>query len=200
MRAELPLSTETILDTAEQVLRRYGPNKTTVVDVARALDVSHGTIYKYFASKASLREAVVERWLQRLSAPLEALIDHTGSAPQRLRLWFDTLIHSKRAKMLEDPELFSMYITLTEEAVEAVTAHVSDLIAQITRIIEYGISTQEFKSGDARNIAVAVFMATVRFHHPAHANEWTSSGIDQEFDCVWDLILSGIVQPQRVDV
>ncbi|WP_245950305.1 TetR/AcrR family transcriptional regulator [Calidifontibacter indicus] len=33
------LSREAILDAAEQVLRRHGPAKTTVVDVARALGV-----------------------------------------------------------------------------------------------------------------------------------------------------------------
>ena len=33
-----PLTAESILDTAEEVLRRFGPAKTTVVDVARALD------------------------------------------------------------------------------------------------------------------------------------------------------------------
>ena len=34
-----PDFTEAILDAAEQVLRRHGPAKTTVVDVARALGV-----------------------------------------------------------------------------------------------------------------------------------------------------------------
>ncbi|MBW7457433.1 TetR/AcrR family transcriptional regulator, partial [Paenibacillus sepulcri] len=45
---DLPLTKETILDAAEQVLRRFGPDKTSVVDVARALQVSHGTIYRHF--------------------------------------------------------------------------------------------------------------------------------------------------------
>lgn len=57
------LTRETILDAAEQVLRRYGPEKTSVIDIAKFLQVSHGTLYLHFPSKAALREAVTERWL-----------------------------------------------------------------------------------------------------------------------------------------
>ena len=59
------LTREEILDAAEEVLRRYGPAKANVVDVARALNVSHGSVYRHFPSKAALREAVAERWLER---------------------------------------------------------------------------------------------------------------------------------------
>ena len=57
------LTRERILEAAEDALRRYGPAKANVVDVARALAVSHGSVYRHFPSKASLRDAVTERWL-----------------------------------------------------------------------------------------------------------------------------------------
>ena len=98
MNAE-PLTPERILDTAEEVLRRFGPRKTTVVDVARALDVSHGTVYRHFASKSALRDAVSERWLHRVSEPLWQVARGKGPADKRLRRWFDTLIAVKRAKV-----------------------------------------------------------------------------------------------------
>ena len=69
-----------ILDTAEEVLRRFGPAKATVVDVARALDVSHGSVYRHFPSKAALRDAVTERWLARVSEPLEVIVTRRGTA------------------------------------------------------------------------------------------------------------------------
>ena len=52
-----------------------------MVDVARALGVSHGSVYRHFASKAALREAVIERWLPRISAPLAAVV--RGKQPAR---------------------------------------------------------------------------------------------------------------------
>jgi len=55
-----PLTAATILDTAEDVLRRFGPVKASVVDVARALDISHGSVYRHFASKAQMYEGLIE--------------------------------------------------------------------------------------------------------------------------------------------
>jgi AcrR family transcriptional regulator len=48
------------------------------VDVAQALGVSHGVVYRHFPSKAALRDAVTERWLTRLVAPLEARRNRAG--------------------------------------------------------------------------------------------------------------------------
>ena len=96
---------ERILDAAEDVLRRYGPAKATVVDVARALGVSHGSVYRHFPSKAALRDAVAERWLDRVSTPLDvARRARQAPAPERLRRWLDALIAAKRRKAHGDPE------------------------------------------------------------------------------------------------
>ena len=113
------LTAERILGAAEEVLRRYGPAKANVVDVARALGVSHGSVYRHFPSKAALRDAVTARWLESISTPLAAIASDEGPAPERLQRWLDGLVDAKRRKALEDPELFATYIELTAEAREA---------------------------------------------------------------------------------
>lgn len=195
MANDQPLTKEAILEAAEQVLRRYGPEKTSVVDVAKALQVSHGTLYRHFPSKVALREAVTERWLLRIAKPLEELArsQTSGNAADRLKTWLQALIQSKRKHVIEEPEMFGMYSAVTLEAVDMITEHVQHLIRQMTGIIEDGVSSKEFRSGDEPEaMARAIFFATTRFHHPAHAYEWSSSTIEQEFDLVWELILSGI--------
>ncbi|MGG4106643.1 TetR family transcriptional regulator [Paenibacillus lautus] len=195
MSHDQPLTKEAILDAAEQTLRRYGPDKTSVVDVAKALQVSHGSLYRHFPSKAALREAVTERWLQRIADPLQKIADGTeGSAADRLRLWTDTLIRAKRAYVLEDPEMFAMYTTVTLDAVKVIDTHVKLLIGQIAQIIDQGMFTGEFKPGQSESVAKAFFMATSLFHHPAHASQWTSKEIEADFDSVWALLLSGITK------
>lgn len=187
------LTPERILDAAEEVLRRYGPAKASVVDVARFLEVSHGTIYRHFSSKAALRDAVAERWLHRVSTPLAAIAQEPGSAVDRLQRWFEHLIGLKRQKVLDDPELFATYSAIAEEARGVVQAHVDELIQQLTQIIASGIANQEFQVTDAHQTARAIFQATVRFHHPAHASEWSDPNIDADFAQVWRLILAGLV-------
>jgi AcrR family transcriptional regulator len=173
-----PLTREEILQAAEDVLRRHGPAKTNVVDVARALNVSHGSVYRHFPSKAALREAVAERFLKTTSDPLEDIED-----PKE---WFTTLMAIKRAKALEDPELFATYVALARESGDAVQHHVDTLIGQLTRII-----------GD-ETTARALFDATARWHDPRHADEWSTPGTDEAFEAVWALLAQAIAQPASV--
>ncbi len=83
MPKEKPI-TERILDTAAAMLRRHGVEKTNVVDIARAMDMSHGNIYRHFSSKQALINAVAVRWLQAVVEPLEAISsNHSRAASKR---------------------------------------------------------------------------------------------------------------------
>jgi AcrR family transcriptional regulator len=192
--APQPLTAEAILDTAEEVLRRFGPAKASVVDVARALDVSHGSVYRHFPSKVALRDAVTERWLDRVSAPLEEIAIRRGKASTRLREWLTTLATSKQTMSAQDPELFETFRELTVAAREVVDAHVDHLAEQLARIVADGMASGEFAEGDAGTIGRAVLVATARFHHPAHAAEWSDPALSAEFDAVYALILQGLLR------
>lgn len=191
------LTPDRILDVAEEVLRRYGPAKATVVDVARVLEVSHGSIYRHFSSKAALRDAVAARWLHRVSAPLAVIATENGPAVDRLHRWLERLVTLKRQKVLDDPELFATYYAIAAEARGVVQAHVNELVGQLAQIIESGIASSEFKVSNPDEAAKAVFSATVRFHHPAHASEWSVPDIDTDFVCVWRLVLAGLVYDEK---
>jgi AcrR family transcriptional regulator len=186
------LTPEKILETAEDVLRRYGPAKATVVDVARALGVSHGSVYRHFPSKAALRDAVTERWLKRVSDPLEKIVQGEGPAPDRLRDWIDALIATKRAKVGSDPELFATYQALIDDSRDVVVEHVNTLAGQASRIIADGVGRGEFAVDDPEAAARAMLTATLRFHHPSHASGWLESGIDEDFEGVWRFVLAGL--------
>lgn len=189
---EPSLTRERILEAAEDVLRRFGPAKATVVDVARALGVSHGSVYRHFPSKAALRDAVTERWLVRVSDPLAAVAAEDGPAPARLRRWFDLLMSTKRKKLFEDPELFATYSALVGDARDVVRAHIETLNAQIARILADGIARGELTITDPIVTGRAVFNATTRFHNPIHAAEWADPGNPAAFEGVWQLILRGL--------
>jgi len=186
------LTRERILEAAEQVFRRFGPHKTTVVDVARLLGVSHGSVYRHFDSKVALRDAVVEGWLKRTSDPLAAIATSGQAPPERLRLWFSTLLKLKREKVTSDPELFSVSRTIFAEAREVVARHVDNLVSQLETILRAGIATGDFRPVDPHATAQAMFDATARFHDPAHGAEWSAPDVDAGFDRVYTLITAGI--------
>ncbi|MEU6892070.1 TetR family transcriptional regulator [Streptomyces sp. NPDC046557] len=188
-----PLTPERILETTEEVLRRFGPTKATVVDVARALGVSHGSVYRHFPSKAALREAVTDRWLAKSVVRLEEIASAPAEpAPSKLEAWLEALFEAKRHKAGDDPELFATYTVLLAESSEVVDHHLNELIGQLTRIISEGVADGTLAARDVPATARAVFDATGRFHDPQYAADWLSPTILAEFEAVTSLVIRGL--------
>jgi AcrR family transcriptional regulator len=197
MNENVVLTPERILEVTEDVLRRYGLAKATVVDVARALDVSHGSVYRHFPSKASLREAVAKRWLDRANAPLEEIAESSGPAPARLERWLRLMIAIKYKKVCDDPEMFATYLTLAQEACKVVKAHKDRLVDQIAHMLDDGVKQGAFHVTDAKATARALFDATSRFHHPAHSDEWGDPDFGARVDALLTLLLRGLEAPRK---
>ena len=187
-----PLTRERILAAAEEVVRRFGPERATVVDVARALGVTHAAVYRHVANKAELRQLVVKGWVEATMPPLRAIAAREGSAPKRLRQLFDALIAVKRRRSADDPELFAAYRTLAADARAVTTAHVDELVALAAAVIETGIRQGSFRRVNPTATARAILTATSRFHHPAHAAEWGAATVDEAFDDVWQILMAGL--------
>lgn len=155
-----------ILETAEMLLRRFGPEKLRIVDVARALTMSHSNIYRYYPDKAAILDQIAERWLSRISEPLEAIVSEPGTAASRLEKWLVTLINLKRRKVNDDPELFRTYQAIAEQSRVVVELHLDRLITQLTEIIQTGTASGEWTVRNPRKAAIAILNATAVFHHP----------------------------------
>ncbi|SED47125.1 DNA-binding transcriptional regulator, AcrR family [Streptomyces sp. 3213] len=186
------LTAERILEATEEVLRRHGPAKATVVDVARALGVSHGTVYRHFGTKAVLREAVTKRWLDRTASTLARFVTEDRGPEDRVRDWLAGLFEAKRKKAGGDPELFATYSVLVEDAGDVVGAHIDELTGQLTEIVRAGIDAGVFTVSDPAVAARTLFQATGRFHDPSYAREWQKPGVEAEFEAMVDLLLRGL--------
>lgn len=187
----MPLTKETILAAAHDMVRRHGPTKATVVDVAQALGVSHGSIYRFFPTKAALREAVVGDWLDQIAGALETQT-FSGPAVLRLRAWFDAFFLAKRTQRDQSPELFAAYRTLTAAEPTTIEAYKERLMGQIGAILVHGTTTGEFRPLEARPTARAFLNATLRFHHPSFATDWESPGVLLDFETLWTLLIQSI--------
>jgi len=148
-------------------MRRYGPAKATVVDVARVLEVSHGSIYRHFPSKAVLRDAVAERWLHRVSTPLAVIAAEQGAAIERLQRWLERLISLKRRKFSTIRSCLRR-IMQSPKRREVVQAHIDELGAtRPDHRKRYPAESLRFLQHAA---AKAVFNATSGFIQPMLLN------------------------------
>jgi AcrR family transcriptional regulator len=192
MPPDTKLALDKILATAEDVIRRFGPAKATVVDVARALGVSHTAVHKHVGSKGELRDMVLGRWLESTMPPLRAIVAERGPAPKRLRKLIDALIAVKRRRSADDPELFTAYRTLAADAKSVIAAHVEEMIGLVAKIIASGVEEGTFRAVDPMAMGRAVLVATSRFHHPAHAAEWGDPAKNAAYEDVWQLLMDGL--------
>lgn len=188
------LTRQKIIEVAEDVFRRFGSQKTNVVDVARELGVSHGAVYRHFDSKAALRDAVVEGWLRTVSDPLQQIAQSDEPPEQRLRHWFETLRRIKRRKIETDPQLFNVTREIFGEARGVMRGHKTLLTGQVERIIRDGVAAGVFRSDDPAGSAEAVLDAMSRYHDPVHAGEWNEAGNDAAFERVYALVKAALMR------
>ena len=73
-----------ILDTAKALLRRHGEGNLTVVDIARATGMSHANVYRFFRTKAGILDAIIDEWLSKVEAFVEAIAQRPNTAAERL--------------------------------------------------------------------------------------------------------------------
>jgi AcrR family transcriptional regulator len=75
---------EVIIHAAWLCFRRHGLRKTTIVDIARAANVSRSTVYEYFGDKAAIVEASAEHFSQRFYREMAEAMDRGASLEDKL--------------------------------------------------------------------------------------------------------------------
>jgi hypothetical protein len=78
-----------------------------------------------------------------------------------------------------------------------VHAHRERLIGQVTDIMSEGVKQGVFQIADVKVTARALFDATTRYHHPAHADEWRDPETPARIDALLALLLKGLEAPKK---
>jgi AcrR family transcriptional regulator len=94
---------ELIVESAFDCFRRQGLNKTTIVDIARAADISRSTIYEYFRDKAAIVEACAEHSSQRFYREMARAMGRGESLEEKLAL---AAVFVTRARRFVEPEMY----------------------------------------------------------------------------------------------
>src|SRR4051812_35470813 len=94
---------ELIVESAFDCFRRQGLNKTTIVDIARAADVSRSTVYEYFRDKAEIVEACAEHSSQRFYREMARAMGRGESLEEKLTR---AAVFVTRARRFVEPETY----------------------------------------------------------------------------------------------
>lgn len=94
---------ELIIESAMSCFGKHGLTKTTVVDIARAADVSRSTVYEYFRDKAEIVEACAEHSSQRFYREMARAMGRGESLEEKLAL---AAVFVTRARRFVEPEMY----------------------------------------------------------------------------------------------
>jgi AcrR family transcriptional regulator len=94
---------EHIIESAVACFGRHGLTKTTIVDIARAADVSRSTVYEYFRDKAAIVEACAEHSSQRFYREMARAMGRGESLEDKLTL---AAVFVTRARRFLEPEMY----------------------------------------------------------------------------------------------
>jgi AcrR family transcriptional regulator len=191
---KISLDKEIILNATEEVIRRFGPEKANISDVAKSLKVSHAALYRYYNGKTDLWNAVTERWLSNLHASSNDIIKADTPADIKLFRLLEEFAEAKRRIAVNDPEMFANYIKLVQSSMDVIEKSIEDGIISIAEIIVQGITEGIFFAEDPYQAAKAVYHATSIFIHP---NSFEDPNRKQNIDTVLDLLLRGLKNPNK---
>lgn len=191
---KISLDKEVILNATEKIIRRFGPDKANVSDVAKSLKVSHAAIYRYYSGKAALWNAVTERWLTRLHAPSNDILKEDSTADIKLYHLLENFVEAKRLSAINDPEMFANYIKLAQSSMEVIEKIKKDGINQIEKIIAQGVTEGIFFAESSHQAAKSVYLATSVFIYP---NSFEDPERKQNIDSVVNMLLRGLKNPNK---
>lgn len=155
-----------ILEAAEELFRVYGYAKTTVADMAKKLGMSPANVYRFFASKQALVEALARRRLEAFEAEALAIVNGTGSAEARFVALVDFLQASTRERYLSEGKVHELVAAAMARSWPAVAEHVRHMAEILGRLIAEGVARGEFPPQDVEVAARCVQGALIAFTHP----------------------------------
>jgi AcrR family transcriptional regulator len=164
--AEAAPADSRLLAIAADQLRRFGPRHVTVVGIADAAGMTHANVYRYFASKSALIDAVAGQWLRGLEAAIADIADAPDPADDKLERLIQAWAGAHRELLTEDRHLFDVYCTATETARPLVRKHRARMRQLIERVLDEGIATGKFDPRDRERAIAFISDAVYRFINP----------------------------------
>lgn len=155
-----------ILDAAERLFRHYGYAKTNVADIARELGMSPANIYRFFASKVEIHQAICGRMLEASVQMTRQIFGQKISAEERLRQWMHAEHRMTVENMLDNEKVHEMVVVALERDWQVIDAYINRLHDMAADVIREGIAAGEFPEQDAEVASRCLGASTIILSHP----------------------------------
>jgi AcrR family transcriptional regulator len=154
-----------IMQVAWDLFRQLGP-RTTIADVADKAGMSSANVYRFFASKQALTEAVCESLLGETLKAARAAIDSAGSPSERIAAMMLTLHRLMRDQMTAESRAYEIVEVAATENWPPIIDYLGRCAAMLAEAIADGQASGEFGPGDPLELGWMTMQACVVIHDP----------------------------------
>jgi AcrR family transcriptional regulator len=116
-----------------------GVTETSVRDIARAVDISEGALYRHFVSKDALVWALFERHYVEFAGRLDALAEAETTARGKLAAMIRGFCHAHD----ENPTLFRFLLFVQHGQLSKLTPGTPTPVDAVRTVLERGITSKE---------------------------------------------------------
>jgi AcrR family transcriptional regulator len=134
-----------IVAAAEAHFRHFGYSKTTVSDLAREIGFSKAYIYRFFASKQSIGDAIAASWISNITVDIDTLVAGQRSAADKLRGMFRILADRGQEIYFREKKLYDIVTAATQERWPAVQQYVERMSGCVRAVVLHGREAGEFE-------------------------------------------------------
>ena len=155
-----------ILVAAWDLFRQIGFRKTTIADIAGALGMSSANIYRFFASKDALTEAICRNMLGALLETVRAAAASPGAAAERIGAVMMILHRNHRDQMTHQKRVHEVVAVAMEENWGAIEEFLNACEALVGDLVAEGQAAGEFGPGDPAILGKRTMEACAGALHP----------------------------------
>lgn len=180
-----------IISEATRLFSRFGLEKTTMEDIARAAGKGKSTLYYYFKSKEDVFAAVIKREIAGLKSAIINAVEREDDPYGKFMAFVG-------ARLDYLNKTADQYIAIKDEHlqhyrfIKNLTSHYSDWeISTIKAMVIYGRNKGLFLVTDADSVAKAIFFALKGLEYP-WATNLTRDEMRTTVNTLVDILLKGI--------
>ncbi|MGA4604623.1 TetR/AcrR family transcriptional regulator [Pseudoalteromonas maricaloris] len=132
-----------ILREAQKLILRYGYQKVTMTDIAKACQISRTTLYKSYPNKESIIVGLINEALEVNVKESEKLLMEHGTLKEKLVSFFDIWTIQPAASVIELEAGRDILMNVATYAPDAVAHHYEVFENMLTRLIEKEVKDEK---------------------------------------------------------
>jgi AcrR family transcriptional regulator len=187
---------DSILNTARQMFKKYGIQKTNLEDIARLSKVAKATIYNYFGSKDRVYMEVLNREVSDIASRISEAVGQVKSPGEKLRAFIFTSFKLVR----EAADILNLRSDLLHRLLPCAGDVRKNLFLAQTAILQTilneGVKEGIFNSCGPHTVRSIVY--AMRGFEFTWLLDSDNADIDADLDELIILLCGGILNPKRV--